>query len=273
MLVGVLIALGVLGAIGLLIVLFLQRGRDGVDLSLGGLLRVYLYLASLAGVIAFAIGLAGIFSYVLAAAFGLDLVYGGQPQRPFPAIAPGCVPQPNFTCPPAVFPLPQPVFPDERIRRQTEDLVRGVTFVIFGGVFWGAHWWARRSLAVVEERGIGLHRAYLILGTAIFGIATIALLPMGIYQALAFAIVPPDQFSFRQGAGEALSGGLAALLLWLAYLWLIQRALRAGPGRAWVVRGARSSPPTEPAGVGARIGPTPSGRSAGAEATPPEERR
>jgi len=229
MLVGVLTALGVLGAIGLLVVLFLQRGRDGMDLSLSGLLRVYLYVASLAGVIAFAIGLAGIVSYVLAAAFGLDLVYGGQPQRPVPAVAPVCIPQPNLTCPPFVTPFPQPVIPDPRVRQQTEDLVRGVTFVIFGGVFWGAHWWARRALAGVMEHMGGLHRAYLILGTAVFGIATIALLPMGIYQALSFAIVPPDQFSFRPGAGEALSGGLAALPLWLAYLWLVQRALRATP--------------------------------------------
>src|SRR6266566_5017799 len=227
MLVGVLTALGVLGAIGLLVVLFLQRGRDGVDLSLGGLLRLYLYLASLAGVIAFAIGLAGIISYLLAAAFGLDVVYGGEVPRPLPAIAPTCAP--NTTCPPFMTSFPQQVIPDERLRRQTEDLVRGVTFVIFGGVFWAAHWWARRALAGVADRASGLHRAYLILGTAIFGIATIALLPMGIYQALAFAIVPPDQFSFRPGAGEALSGGLAALPLWLAYLWLVQRALRTAP--------------------------------------------
>src|SRR4029077_17622137 len=99
MLVGVLTALGVLGAIGLLVVLFLQRGRDGMDLSLGGLLRVYFYLASLAGVIAFAIALAGIISPLLAAAFGLDVIYGGQPPRPQRAIAPVCVPQPNITCP------------------------------------------------------------------------------------------------------------------------------------------------------------------------------
>jgi len=229
MLVGVLTALGVLGAIGLLVALFLQRGRDGMDLSLGGLLRVYLYLASLAGVIAFAIGLAGILSYVLAAAFGLDVIYGGQPPRPLPPVAPVCVPQPNVTCPPFFTPFPQQVVPDERGRQQSEDLVRGVTFVIFGGVFWGAHWWARRALAGMAERGSGLHRAYLILGTAIFGIATIALLPMGIYQALSFALVPTSQFNYRTGAGEALSGGLAALPLWLAYLWLVQRALRTTP--------------------------------------------
>src|SRR5437773_2293328 len=173
MLVGVLTALGVLGAIGLLVVLFLQRGRDGMDLSLSGLLRVYLYVASLAGVIAFAIGLAGIVSFLLAAAFGLDLVYGGQPNRPVPS-------QPAFpivSCPPGAL-CPSPVFGvtpvpgsplvlvDPRARQQTDDLVRGVTFVIFGGVFWGAHWWARRALAGVMEHMGGLHRAYLILGTA-----------------------------------------------------------------------------------------------------------
>jgi hypothetical protein len=223
MLVGVLTALGVLGAIALLVVLFLQRGRDGMDLSLGGLLRIYLYLASLAGVIAFAIGLAALISYVLAAAFGLNVIYGGDIPRP--AIAPLCAP--NTTCPPFMTPDPQLVT-DERVRRQTDDLVRGVTFVIFGGVFWAAHWWARRSLAGGVDRS-GLHRAYLILGTAIFGIATIALLPMGIYQALSYAIVPPDQFSYRPSAGDALSGGLAALPLWLAYLWLVQRALRSTP--------------------------------------------
>jgi hypothetical protein len=226
MLVGVLTALGVLGAIGLLVVLFLQRGRDGMDLSLGGLLRLYLYLASLAGVIAFAIGLAGIIAFVLAAGFGLDVIYGGQPPQPVPMIVSPC--PPNVACTPA--PVPPPVFiRDNRLQQQTQDLVRGVTFVIFGGVFWGAHWWARRTLAGIADRASGLHRAYLILGTAIFGIATIAFLPMGIYQALSFAIVPPDQFSFRPGAGEALSGGLAALPLWLAYLWLVQRALRIAP--------------------------------------------
>jgi hypothetical protein len=266
MLVGVLTALAVLGAIALLVVLFLQRGREGIDLSLGGLVRIYLYLASLAGVIAFAIGLAGILSYLLAAAFGLDVIYGGQAGRPLPAIAPAC--PPNTTCPPFV----PPVVPDDRGRRQAEDLVRGVTFAIFGGIFWGAHWWARRTLGGRLEATSGLHRAYLILGTAIFGIATIALLPMGIYQALTYALVPADQFTFRPGAGEALSGGLAALPLWLAYLWLVQRALRGGPDR-WVGRGFAGGPPPEPAGVGAPIGPGPSTRSAGAEARPPEEAR
>src|SRR2546430_14417827 len=105
MLVGVLTALGVLGGIGLLVVLFLQRGRDGMDVSLGGLLRLYLYLASLAGVIAFAIGLAGIISYILAAGFRLHVVYRGPAARPGPPLPPARAPKPP---PPPLLPTLTP---------------------------------------------------------------------------------------------------------------------------------------------------------------------
>src|SRR3989442_9404645 len=116
MLLGVLTGLAVLGGIALLVVLLVQRGREAVDLSLGSLLRVYLYLASLAGVIAFAIGLAGILSYVLAAAFGLDVVYGGPPPRPLPA-QPASGPHPHITLPPFFAPVPQPLVPDPPLRQ------------------------------------------------------------------------------------------------------------------------------------------------------------
>jgi hypothetical protein len=258
-LLGVLTALAVLGGIVLLVVLFAQRSREGLDLSLRGLLRMYLYLASLAGVVVFAAGLAGILSYVLAAGFGLDVIYGGP--QPQPAIAPAC--PPNVTCPPEAF----PPFPDDRLRRQSDDLVRGVTFLVFGGIFWGAHYAARRSLGHGEAGG--LDRAYLMLGTAIFGIATIALLPMGIYQALSFAVLPAQQGFYRQGAGEALSGGLAALPLWLAYLWLVLRELRGG--RGYYVAGHGPGAPPEPSPVGVGVGPGSSARSTGAEASVPED--
>jgi hypothetical protein len=225
-LLGVLTAFAVLGGLVLVAVLFLQRGRDGLDLSLGGLVRAYLYLGSLAGVVVFAVGVAGILAYVLAAAFGLDVIYGGPVPQPQPAIAPASCP-PNVVCPPTeIIRFPT----DDRPRRQGEDLIRGVTFLVFGGAFWAAHWMARRGLGRANEPSSGLHRAYLMLGTAIFGIATIALLPMGIYQALSFAVIPSQpNFYYRPGAGDALSGGLTALPLWLAYLWLVLRALRTTP--------------------------------------------
>jgi len=253
----------VLGVIVAALVILLQRGRETFDFSLEGLLRAYLYVASLAAVIVFATGLTGLFAYVLSSAIGLDFVYGGS--MPQPAIAPACPPD-VANCPPVR------IFPQEDYRRfqQSQDLIRGVTFVVVGAIFWGVHWFARRAVARGDERSSGLYRAYLMVGTVILGIATIAFVPFGIYQALTFFVGATPPGNFRSGVSETLPGGLAALLLWLIYLWLVLRTLRGG-GRQFVYRGGQSGPPAEPAGVGARIGPGPTSRSAGAEVPLPED--
>ena len=250
------------------LVIFLQRGRDTFDISLDGLLRAYLYVASLAAVIVFAAGLAGLLAYVLGAALGLDFIYGGPTPQPAIAPAPPC--PPNVVCPPINVFYPEV---DYRRFQQSQDLIRGVTFVIFGAIFWGAHWLARRALAPRDERASGLYRAYLMVGTVIFGIATIALVPFGIYQALSYLIGAAQPGGYRPGVGDALPGGLAALPIWLVYLWLVLRTIRGGPRREYVRGGGSGGPPAEATPVGARIGPGPSSRFAGAEATPPEERR
>jgi uncharacterized protein DUF5671 len=219
----------VVSVIVAVLVIFLQRGRDTFDLSLDGLLRAYLYVASLAAVIVFAAGIAGLIAYVLAAALGLDFVYGGSYPYPQPAIAPAAPCPPDTICPP-VREFLQPEN-DYRRFQQNQDLIRGVTFVMFGAIFWGAHWLARRSLAPRDERASGLYRAYLMVGTVIFGIATIALVPFGIFQALSFLIGSQQPGGFSPGVGEALPGGLAALPIWLAYLWLVLRTIRGGQGR------------------------------------------
>ena len=264
-LLGLLTGFAVVAVIVAVLVIFLQRGRDTFDLSLDGLLRGYLYVASLAAVIVFAAGVAGLIAYVLAAAVGLDFIYGGS--YPVPAVAPAPCP-PDTMCPPPVTVFyPQN---DYRSFQHNQDLIRGVTFVIFGAIFWGAHWLARRALAPRDERASGLYRAYLMVGTVIFGIATIALVPFGIYQALSFLIGPQGQGVFVPGVGETLPGGLAALPIWLVYLSLVLRTIRGGGTRVYTRGGGL---PPEPAPVGAWIGPGPSSRSTGAEATPPEGRR
>jgi hypothetical protein len=241
-LLGLLTGFAVVAVIVAVLVIFLQRGRDTFDLSLDGLLRAYLYVASLAAVIVFAAGVAGLIAYVLSAAVGFDFVYGGS--FPQPAIAPAPCP-PDAICPPVTIFRAQD---DYRRFQQSQDLIRGVTFVMFGAIFWGAHWLARRSLAPRDERATGLYRAYLMVGTVIFGIATIALVPFGIFQALSFLIGGDQPGVFRPGVGETLPGGLAALPIWLVYLWLVLRTIRRGV---------------------APIGPRPTARSAGAEATLP----
>jgi len=70
---------------------------------------------------------------------------------------------------------------------------------------------------------------YLLLGTVIFGIATVILLPTGIYQALSYLILPAEAGTFRQGAGDSLPGGLVTLPVWLIYLWLVVRGVRTVP--------------------------------------------
>ena len=78
-----------------------------------------------------------------------------------------------------------------------------------------------------DEGHSGLRRAYLMLGTVIFGLSTIVLLPMGIYQALSYLILPAADGVYRQGAGESLSGGVVTLPVWLIYLWPVVRDARA----------------------------------------------
>ena len=227
MFVGLLVAGTVVGIIVLLVALFMQRGREGLDLSPRGLLRAYLYAGSFAGLVALVFGLAAIGNFVLASAAGNDVVYGAPPV-PRPAIAPAC--PPNFpNC-------PQPPSPNEELRRQAdqnerrrnEDLVRGITFSIFGAVFYGAHYLARRAIVGPDEQGGGLRRAYLMLGTAVFGLATVVLVPTGLYQLLANAILPASPDIFRQGVSDSLMPGLVSLVVWLVFLRLVVSDFRRG---------------------------------------------
>ncbi len=269
----VLVPVAIVALIVIIGVIAFQRGREGFDLSPGAMLRGYLYVGSFAGVIALAFGLSALLNGALASAIGNQIVYGGTP---VPAIARPC--PAGATCPPA----PDPAEITERQRqendrRRQEDLLRGATFAVFGAVFYGAHRAARsamypRGTNVYTTGTDGLRRAYHLLGTIVFGIGAIALLPAGLYQLLANSLLtlPPD--SFRPGIADTLAGGIVSTVLWLIYLRAVLADTRGGePPR--FSRSGPSGPPAEPAPVGARIGPGPGERSAGAEAQPPPEFR
>ncbi|HEX9437866.1 MAG TPA: DUF5671 domain-containing protein [Candidatus Limnocylindria bacterium] len=226
MILGVLAPIAVLATLALIVVLFLQRGREGIDLSPRGILRLYLYLASLAGIVVLAIGLASIVNYGLARAVSLEFIYGGA--GPVPAMV---------RCPPeaigkgCVEPTPEQLeqqrvqMKQQTERRRDEDLIRGITFTVFGAIFWIAHWTARRGVGEVDATMSGLRRGYLMLGTIVFGLATIILLPTGIYQALSNVLLATPETFFRQGA-DALGGGIVALPIWLIYLRLVVTEFR-----------------------------------------------
>lgn len=263
----ILVPVAVIAVIVIIAVLAFQRGRDGFDLSGNAVLRAYLYLGSFAGVIALAFGLSALMNGALATAVGNEFVYGSSPAiRPCPV---------GVDCPaPPIAPLQS--VNELTDRRRLEDLVRGATFTAFGALFYGAHRWARGAMyprnVTVGVHSDGLRRAYLLLGTVVFGVGAIALLPAGVYQVLANAILPTSPSLFRPGIADTLTSGVVSLVIWLLYLRTVLRDARGGGG-TWVHRSGPAAPPAEGAPVGARIGPGPGERSARAEAQPPTQFR
>lgn len=258
-----LVPVAVIALVVIIGVLAFQRGRDGFDLSASSVLRAYLYLGSFAGVVAVAFGLSALLNGAIATAVGNEFVYGATPGVRGCPVGVDCPVSPVQVALPA-----QDLFE----RRRLEDLVRGATFTVFGALFYGAHRWARNTSAVGVADHAGLRRAYLLLGTVVFGVGAIALLPAGVYQVLANAILPRSPDVFRSGVADTLTGGIVSLALWLLYLRAVLRDARGG-GPATFYRRGPSGPPAEPAPLGARIGPGPGERSAGAEAQPPQEFR
>lgn len=227
----ILVPIAVLGVLGFLAFAFFQRGREGFDLTPRGLLRLYLYIASLASILVLAAGLASVANVGIASAFGAEIVYGRAYAGPIVA-RPACPPGAVGCVEPSPEQREQQLQQqrrqenEQRERRRVEDLIRGATFTVFGALFWLAHWAGRRGIIGPEEKGSQLWRAYLMLGTAIFGLTTVVALPTGVYQALSGALLPAGEFgSYRQGA-DSLGLGLVALVAWLIYLRLAVRDLR-----------------------------------------------
>jgi hypothetical protein len=259
----ILVPIAVIAVIVIIGVLAFQRGRDGFDLSANSVLRAYLYLGSFAGVVAMAFGLSALLNGALASAVGSEFIYGGPPlYRPCPV---------GVDCPLPTVEVAQSER-DVMDRRRLEDLVRGTTFAVFGALFYGAHRWARGAMyprsVTVGLHGDGLRRGYLLLGTVVFGVGAIALLPAGVYQVAANVVLPTSSQFFRPGIADTLAGGVVCLVMWLLYLRALLRDARGEGPRFY--RTGPSAPPAEPAPVAAPTGPRPGERSAGAEAQPPE---
>lgn len=232
MVLGVLVAVGILGAVIGAMALLVRGGRGALEFAPRNLARVYLYIGSMAGIIVLVVGLSGLLTVGFATAFGNGFVYGDPSSiGPIPVCAPAS--EPNLKC----VPGGQADLTQQRLReldrRRGDDLIKGLTFTVFGAAFWGAHFIGRRGVVGADEPASGLRRGYLLLGTVVFGIATVILLPTGIYQALSYVILPASSGGYRPGTGDSLPGGLVTLPIWLSFLRL-------------VVRGVRSTAPTAP---------------------------
>ena len=221
MLFGIVATVSVLGAIVLAIGLLVQKGRDSVDLTPRSLLRMYLYVASLAGVVVLAGGLSALIAFGLSGPLGRDVIYGPVQTISMPPCPVGAV-----DCKPGDVTEQNRRAAAERERKASEDLIRGISFTVLGAIFFSAHWIARRTMGTDEGRSL-LKRGYLMLGTLSFGLATIFMLPSGVTTAASNALIAVGTDVYRQGAGDELAGGLVALVIWLIYLRLAVRDFRA----------------------------------------------
>jgi len=215
--IGVLLAAGIGGVIVFALLLIFRKDLVGVDLSARRLLRLYLYLASLAAVMVFAIGVATAFDWGMARAFGGEAVYGRPPTAQLCPTGVNCIDPDRLRL----------QYQHERDQREQQDLLRGVTLAVFGAAFWGGHRLARARMGDPSEATSTLRRAYNVLGTVGFGVGTVVLLPVGIYQVLYVTLLQPAPDVFVQGVGDSLSGGIVAAVLWPVYLLRAVRAVLA----------------------------------------------
>lgn len=215
MIIGVLLGAGVVGVIVFALLLIFRKDLVGVDLGARSLLRMYLYLASLAAVMVFAIGVAATIDWGIARTFGGEAVYGRPPVVQLCPAGEKCIDPDQI----------REQASHERDRHEQEDLLRGATLAAFGAVFWGGHRIARRRLGEAQASTSALHRAYNVLGTFVFGVGTVILLPVGIYQVLFVTLIAPAQDVYASGVGDSLSGGIVAAVFWLVYLLRVVRAV------------------------------------------------
>ena len=109
-------------------------------------------------------------------------------------------------------------------RALDEGLIEGISFSIIGALVWAAHMFGRRKIETPEDRAGPLNRIYLVLLTAIFGIITIVSLPQAVFETLRYAVLDPAADRYQPGEKLALS--ITALPIWLVYLWNTVRAIR-----------------------------------------------
>ena len=239
-LVGVALVVG-----GALFLFFRFRAGDPISIPLRFLLRVYVYVIIIAGLLLLTQGLSDLLQSGLGSGLGKDFSY-----RP---VYVGVKPVPFRVAPPPPGVAADELTAEEReeLRRNSEEqeririeqqresrekgldraleegLLKGVSFTIIGAIIWAVHLLGRRWLETREERESPLNQIYLILVVVIFGIITIVNLPQAVFENLRFYLLEPlDEFSRLSPPGGKLSTSIVTLPIWITYLVGAIRAAR-----------------------------------------------
>ena len=114
-------------------------------------------------------------------------------------------------------------------RALKEGIIGGVTFTIVGALIWIAHVMGRGWLETTGERESPINRIYLVLVVVIFGVITMVNLPQGISEGFRFYLLDPlDEFSRGSPPGDKLGLAIATAPIWIIYLAGAIRAVKRG---------------------------------------------
>lgn len=205
-------------AVVTLLFFVLANLRDTKDiLAAGVLLRFYLYIASFVTLVVLVAGL----TYLVTGLFSLaspDFSYTSfVPPIAAPAAKPGATDN---------TPQPQRQARERQQDEQTNDLLRGGTLTVIGGLLFAVHAVLRRRAAPFEGSEGNFRRGFLMVGLVTFGLVGLVALPVGVYQTLKFFLVTPLAGQGRSTPGNTLATGLVLTPLWIWYLTALARQAR-----------------------------------------------
>ena len=244
----VLLIFGIFVALALLVggaFFLIMRLRSGEPLSIDirALVRIYLYVGIIAGLLVFTQGASELIKAGAAGIAGKEFSYypvwvempedkTAQPQHPLELADRGDLSSEELEQLSAI--LEERRQENHKINEERErlgrdrafdeGLIEGISFAIIGALVWAAHMLGRRWIEAPEDRAGPLDRIYLVLLTVIFGIITIISLPQAVFETLRYAVLDPSGGSDQPGEKLALS--ITALPIWLIYLWYTVRAIR-----------------------------------------------
>ena len=244
----VLLVFAILVAVALLVggaIFLIMRIRAGgpIGFDIRALVRIYLYVGIIAGLLVFTQGASELIKAGAAGIASNEFSYypvhvelpgdkTAQPQHPLELADRGDLSPEELEQLSAILEeqRQQEIKNNEerdrlgRERAFDEGLIEGISFAIIGALIWAAHMLGRQRIESPEDRADPLNRIYLVLLTVIFGIITIISLPQAVFETLRYAVLDPVSRDYQPGEKLALS--ITALPIWLTYLWFTIRSMR-----------------------------------------------
>ena len=230
------------------VLLFLKiRAREPVNLNLRYLVRIYLLVVTVAGLLVITQGASNLLRAGFASMennqFSYEPVYVSlpsddeiQPQNPLELKDPQLlsdeelVQLSDYNHAQATEQLTQEA---ERRRLGLEEakedsLIEGFTYLFMGILILVSHFGGRYWLESAEEKESLLSRGYLVFVTVTFGIITIVFLPQAVSETFEYILDDPVGMydDDRSGPGGKLALSITTLPIWLIYLSAVIRTMR-----------------------------------------------